>query len=110
MKHTKMELKRLGVKTVASKPLVGPFGTRKKYAIDRFMEVFEGSAKHTWDDDSDDNDGDGIKMEILSFHGRNVDAFGERFCRYWVPRQRTKAKSPVKASRTKIYRTAFQKS
>ena len=98
MKRTKMELKRLGVKMIASKPLGSPFVTRENSAFDRLMEVCEGSAKHNWDNDSEDDDTRGIKMEIPSFDGQNVEAFAERFGSYWVPTRRTKAKSRVKAN------------
>ena len=91
MKHTKMELKRLGVNTVTSKPLGSPFVTRENSAFDRLMEVCERSAKHTWDNDSEDDDTHGIKMEIPSFNGQNKEAFAERFGRYLVLTRRTKA-------------------
>ena len=39
MKHTKIELKRRGIKTVASKPLGSPFVTRENSAFDRWIEV-----------------------------------------------------------------------
>ena len=71
MKQTKMELKRLGVKTVASKPLGSPFVTRKKSAFDWLKEVCEGSPAQTWADDSEGDDTNGIKMKISSFDGRN---------------------------------------
>ena len=98
MKHTKMELKRLGVKTVATKPLRSPLVTRKNSAFDRLIEVCEGSPSHTWADDSEEDDTNGIKIELPSFDGRNVEAFAKRFDRHWVLTGSTKAKSPVKAN------------
>ena len=93
MKQTKMELKRLGVKAVASKPLGSPFVTCKKSAFDRLIEVCEGSPAQTWANDSEGDDTNGIKMEISSFDGRNVEAFAEGFGRYFVLTGRTKLKS-----------------
>ena len=90
MKHTKMDPKRLGVKMLALRPLGNLFVTRENSAFDRLMEICEGLPALTWADDSDDDDTNGIKMEIPSLDGRNVEAFAERFGRYLVLMGRTK--------------------
>ena len=97
-KNTTTELKTLGVKTVGAKPLGSLFVTRENSAFDRLIEVCEGFPAHAWADDSEDDDTNGIKLEIPSFDGRNVEAFAERFGRCLVLTGRTKAKTRVKAN------------
>ena len=65
----------LGIKTVARKPFGSPFVTGEDSTFDRLIEVCKGSPAHTWGDDSEDDDTNGIKMEIPPFDGRNVEAF-----------------------------------
>ena len=97
-KKTKTELKTLGVKTVGAKHLGSLFVTRENSAFDRLIEVCEGLPAHALADDSEDDDTNGIKMEIPSFDGRNSEAFAERFGRCLVLTGRTKAKTRVKAN------------
>ena len=98
MKHTNTELKKLGVKTVGTKPLGSPLLANENCAFDRLIQVCEGSPAHTWPGDSEDDDTNGLKMVIPSFDCRNVEAFAERFSPYSVLTGRRKAKSPVKAN------------
>ena len=98
MKHIKTELKRVGGKTFATKPLARPFVTRQKSAFDQLTEVCEGSPAHTWTNDLENDDANGITMEVPSFDGRNVDAFAETFGLFFVLTGTTMAKSRVKAN------------
>ena len=90
MKQTRVDPKRLGVKTLALKPLESLFVTRENSAFDRLMEICEGLPALTRADDSEDDDANDITMEIPSFDSRNVEAFTERFGRYLVLTGRTK--------------------
>ena len=96
--HTKTEVKKLGVKMVGTKPLGSPFVTLENAAFDRSIEVREGSPAHIWANDSEDDNTSGIKMEIPSFNGLNVEAFAERFGRYLFLKGRANEKSRVKAN------------
>ena len=98
MKHTIMELKRLGMKRASSKPLASPFVNRQNSAFDRLMEVCECSPTHNWADDSEDDDTNNIKMEIPSFDGRKLSAFAETFVRYFVLTAVMRTQSTVKAN------------
>ena len=89
IKHTKMELNRLGGKMVATKPFGSRFVTRESSSFNRLIEVCEGAPAHTWADDHKDDDTNGIIMKIPSFDGRNVEAFAERLGRYSVLLGRT---------------------
>ena len=72
--------------------------TRENSGFDRLNEVCEGWPADTWVEDSEDDDTNTIKMGVPSFESRSVEAFAERFGRYWVLTVRTKAKSRVKAN------------
>ena len=98
MKHTNMQLRSIGVKTVATKLLGSPFITRENYAFYRLIEVCEGSPAQTWADNSEDDYTNRIKMEMPFFDGQNVEAFAERLSRYLVLTGRTKEKSRVEAN------------